>query len=196
MTVKTGHTNAYRILSPGNMSFVLRIILEAEQKSREHLFIVIRKLVRPDFLCSITCRCRHAATFHKFDSRFYRDSKCPSCPIFRYIWLVYPCTGDIYAVWKVRFYTFPQRCCRPGLPIRHPALVQVLHTRCLFSRQRFRLSLEPPSELTTKISGFTRSSVSRKSSMPLPEFIYASVTYRIDFTIYRRSFSEYTVLRF
>ena len=121
MTVKTGHTNAYRILSPGNMSFVLRIILEAEQKSREHLFIVIRKLVRPDFLCSITCRCRHAATFHKFDSRFYRDSKCPSCPIFRYIWLVYPCTGDIYAVWKVRFYTFPQRCCRPGLQsgIRH-----------------------------------------------------------------------------
>ena len=44
------------------------------------------------------------------------------------------------------------------------------------SSQRRRLSSLPPSLFTTRMSGFTMSSVGRKSNMPLPALIYASLT--------------------
>ena len=58
------------------------------------------------------------------------------------------------------------------------------------SSQTLRFESEPPSLLTTRISGFTISKVGIKSKIPLPAFMYASLTYLMLFTMKRRSCSE------
>ena len=86
MTHQTGHTDTDRILGTRDDTIMtLRIVLEAEYQSGEHLRIHLRQLHRPYLLNHLTGRGRQTTAVAHLKGRFQRDGNRPSRMIHAYI---------------------------------------------------------------------------------------------------------------
>lgn len=96
MTHQTGNTDTDRILGTRDDTIVtLRIVLEAEYQSGEHLRIHLRQLDRPYLLNHLTGRGRQTTAVAHLKGRFQRDGNRPSRMIHAYIRLINPSTSQI-----------------------------------------------------------------------------------------------------
>ena len=124
MTHQTGNTDTDRILGTRDDAIVtLRIVLETENQSGEHLRIHLRQFHRPNLLNHLTGRGRQTTAVAHLKGRFQRNGNRPSRMIVTHIRLVNSCTGQI----------------QTG---RNPRLLQVRRRTCLQTRMRSALEFD------------------------------------------------------
>ena len=76
-------------------AFSLRMVLKAEHKSREHLGVHLRELMRPNLLNHLACGGRKSTAVAHRESGFERDGDSPTGVILTDVRLVDPSASKV-----------------------------------------------------------------------------------------------------